>query len=119
MNLRKLEELNNHYVVNVIQEATQLCKPAKVTVITDSKEDINYVKELALINGEEKKLKMEGHTIHFDGYYDQARDKTNTKYLSGLKSNGTLTPLNRYTSAFGAKNNPISFHNGPNFISTT
>ncbi|GAG37649.1 unnamed protein product, partial [marine sediment metagenome] len=31
--------------------------------------------------GEEKKLKMEGHTIHFDGYYDQGRDKANTKYL--------------------------------------
>jgi phosphoenolpyruvate carboxykinase (GTP) len=24
---------------------------------------------------------MNGHTIHFDGYYDQGRDKANTKYL--------------------------------------
>jgi len=52
-------------------------------VITDSKEDTNYVRELALGIGEEKKLKMEGHTIHFDGYYDQGRDKphTNIYYL--------------------------------------
>jgi len=81
LNLQKLKELNNQHIAKLVQEAVQLCKPAKVTVITDSKEDINYVRELALNNGEEKKLKMEGHTIHFDGYYDQARDKANTRYL--------------------------------------
>ncbi len=81
IDLQKLEELNNQHVIKVVEEAIQLCKPAKVVVITDSKEDIAYVRELALINGEEAKLKMEGHTIHFDGYYDQGRDKANTKYL--------------------------------------
>jgi len=81
IDLQKLEELNNQHVIKVVEEAIQLCKPTKVTVITDSKEDINYVRELSLINGEETKLKMEGHTIHFDGYYDQGRDKANTKYL--------------------------------------
>ena len=81
IDLQKLEELNNQYVIKVVEEAILLCKPAKVTVITDSKEDITYIRELALINGEETKLKTEGHTIHFDGYYDQGRDKANTKYL--------------------------------------
>lgn len=81
VNLQKLKELNNQHVIKVVEKAIQLCKPGKVTVITDSKEDITYVRELALMNGEETKLKMEGHTIHFDGYYDQARDKANTKYL--------------------------------------
>jgi phosphoenolpyruvate carboxykinase (GTP) len=81
IDLQKLEELNNQHVIKVVEEAIQLCKPTKVTVITDSKEDINYVRELSLINGEERKLKMEGHTIHFDGYYDQGRDKANTRYL--------------------------------------
>jgi len=81
LNLQKLEELNNRHVVKVVEEAVRLCKPAKVVVITDSKEDVNYVRELALAVGEEKELKMEGHTIHFDGYYDQGRDKDNTKYL--------------------------------------
>lgn len=81
INLKKLEELNNQYVINEVQKAIQLCKPEKVTVITDSKEDIAHIRELSLIKGEEKKLKMEGHTIHFDGYYDQARDKKYTKYL--------------------------------------
>ena len=81
INLQKLEELNNQHVIKVVEKAIQLCKPAKVTVITNSEEDINYIRELALSNGEETKLKMEGHTIHFDGYCDQGRDKTNTKYL--------------------------------------
>lgn len=79
--LQKLEELNNQYVVNEVQKAIQLCKPEKVTVITDSEEDSAYIRDLAIANGEEKKLKMEGHTIHFDGYYDQGRDKAHTKYL--------------------------------------
>lgn len=81
IDLQKLEELNNQHVVKVVEEAIQLCKPAKVVVITDSKEDIAYVRELTLINSEEAKLMMKGHTIHFDGYYDQGRDKANTKYL--------------------------------------
>ena len=51
--LQKLEEINNRHVIKVVEEAIQLCKPAKVTVITDSKEDIAYVRELALINGQE------------------------------------------------------------------
>ncbi|GAJ15865.1 unnamed protein product, partial [marine sediment metagenome] len=61
--LQKLEGLSNQHVIKVVEEAIQLCKPAKVVVITDSKADITYVRELALINGEETKLKMEGHTI--------------------------------------------------------
>jgi len=81
IDLQKLEELNNRHVIKVVEEAIQLCKPAKVTVITDAKEDIAYLRNLAINNGEEKKLKMEGHTIHFDGYYDQGRDKPHTKYL--------------------------------------
>ena len=80
-NLKKLEDLNNQKVLNVVEEFTNLLKPSKVTVITDSQEDIKYVRELALKTGEEKKLKMEGHTIHYDGYNDQARDKKNTCVL--------------------------------------
>jgi len=81
INQEKLKNLNNKHIIAKVKEAIELCKPAKVTVITDSKEDINYVRELALAIGEEAKLKMEGHTIHFDGYYDQGRDKSHTKYL--------------------------------------
>ena len=81
INQQKLEELNNKYVKEKVEEAIKLCKPAKVTVMTDAKEDIAYLRSLAINNEEEKKLKMEGHTIHFDGDYDQGRDKPHTKYL--------------------------------------
>jgi phosphoenolpyruvate carboxykinase (GTP) len=47
IDLQKLEELNNQHVIKLVEEAIQLCKPAKVVVITDSKEDIAYVRELA------------------------------------------------------------------------
>ena len=80
-NLKKLEALENPKVMKVVEEYVKHCKPAKVTVITDDQKDIDYVRELALKNKEEKKLAMEGHTIHFDGYDDQARDKANTKVL--------------------------------------
>jgi phosphoenolpyruvate carboxykinase (GTP) len=78
---RNLDELNNKYVTSIVNMVIDLCKPAKVTVLTDSEEDMKYVRELAIKNGEEQKLDISGHTIHFDGYNDQARDKTNTKYL--------------------------------------
>jgi len=84
-NLKKLEALNNKKVIEYVMEAIELCKPAKVTVITDADEDIEYVKQLSIKNGEEKKLAMEGHTIHFDGPKDQGRDKKNTRYLLSKK----------------------------------
>jgi len=80
-NLEKLQYLNNPKVLKVVEEFTLLCKPDKVTVITDAQEDIDYVREMALRTGEERKIAMEGHTIHYDGYSDQARDKGNTSVL--------------------------------------
>ena len=77
----KLKNLKNKYIIAKVEEAIKLCKPAKVTVMADAVEDIIYLRNLAIKNGEEKKLKMEGHTIHFDGYFDQGRDKPHTKYL--------------------------------------
>ena len=80
-NLKKLEALGNKKVMANLEMAINLCKPDKVTVITDAAEDIAYLRNLAITNGEESKLKMKGHTIHFDGMQDQARDKANTRYL--------------------------------------
>ncbi len=80
-NLKKLEELNNPKVREMVEKYIDLCKPDNVTVLADSEEDLQYVRDLAIKNGEEKKLKTEGHTIHYDNYYDQARDKENTRVL--------------------------------------
>ncbi|MFH1642395.1 MAG: phosphoenolpyruvate carboxykinase (GTP) [Nanoarchaeota archaeon] len=80
-NLKKLEELNNPRVIEIVEKYIKHCKPEKVTVITDSEEDIDYVRQLSLNNKEEAKLSIEGHTVHFDSIDDQGRDKENTKVL--------------------------------------
>jgi len=59
----------------------ELCNPDKVFVSTDSPTDIQYISQAAVRDGGEAGLAVKGHTIHFDGYYDQARDKENTRFL--------------------------------------
>ncbi|MBI2139111.1 phosphoenolpyruvate carboxykinase (GTP) [Candidatus Woesearchaeota archaeon] len=95
--LKKLEELKNPKVMGLVAEYINLCKPSKVTVLTDSKEDIEYMRLLALNDGEEQKLGTEGHTIHFDGLSDQARDKENTCVLmpKGVKAGRFMNPKDR------------------------
>ena len=83
-NLAKLEALKNPHVLEIVEKYVKLCKPAKVTVITDNQVEIAYIRQLSLDAREEKKLKMEGHTTHYDGYYDQARDKEHTAVLLPL-----------------------------------
>ena len=78
---KKLRALNNPKVVRIIDEFLTLCKPAKARVIDDTPEDLEYIRQLSIENGEEIKLAIDGHTVHFDGYYDQARDKEHTCLL--------------------------------------
>ena len=86
-NKSKLDGLENPKVWKVVNDAIDLMKPKQVVVFDDSPEDIAKVRQLSIEFGEEKSLAMEGHTIHYDGYFDQARDKANTATLlpSGQK----------------------------------
>ncbi|MFX1320681.1 MAG: phosphoenolpyruvate carboxykinase (GTP) [Promethearchaeota archaeon] len=98
-NLEKLNALNNKNVLGIVKEFINLCKPSKVTVITDSKEDIDYVRRRAIEVKEEENLTLEGHTIHYDGFltmsnHDQARDKTNTQILVSKKEKGSYPWIN-------------------------
>ncbi len=77
----KLAAIDNPAVHRFVADSVALCEPDSVFVATDSPEDIAYVRRYAIETGEEQKLAMDGHTVHFDGYHDQARDKANTKYL--------------------------------------
>ncbi|MFX0059731.1 MAG: phosphoenolpyruvate carboxykinase (GTP), partial [Candidatus Heimdallarchaeota archaeon] len=84
--LKKLLALNNNPVLEIISNFVSLCKPNKISVISDSKEDIDYIRSKSIQVGEESKLDLEGHTIHFDGFismsnHDQARDKEHTQVL--------------------------------------
>ncbi len=79
--LEKIEALNNPKVEKVIDEYLTLCSPEKAVVIDDSPEDIAFVRQMATDFKEEIKLAIDGHTVHYDGYYDQARDKGHTATL--------------------------------------
>lgn len=78
---RTLMALENTDLLEFIGFYTDLCQPDSVFVRTDSPEDANYIRKQALHGGEEHSLVTEGHTIHFDGYHDQGRDKLVTKFL--------------------------------------
>ncbi len=77
----KLDALSNDNLNAFIANAVKLCRPESIRVCTDDPADEAYIRTLAVDAGEETALTIEGHTAHFDGYYDQARDKKITKYL--------------------------------------
>lgn len=77
----KIMKINNPGLHEFIAKYIEHCNPDKVFVCTDAPEDIKYVRESAIKKGEEIPLATDGHTIHFDNYYDQARDKAHTVIL--------------------------------------
>ncbi|KXB04896.1 phosphoenolpyruvate carboxykinase [candidate division MSBL1 archaeon SCGC-AAA261O19] len=77
----KLSAISNPPLHRFIAKYVELCNPDKVFVSTGSPKDNQYIRKQATSSGEERKLATEGHTVHFDGYYDQARDEENTKFL--------------------------------------
>ena len=95
--VKKIKELDNEHIEKIVEKYIKLCKPKKVTVLIDSEEDINYAREMSMKNGEEKKLNIKGHTVHFDGYLDQARDPPNTKILlpKGKKISKLINTVDR------------------------
>ncbi|NLF31709.1 MAG: phosphoenolpyruvate carboxykinase (GTP) [Planctomycetes bacterium] len=79
----KLDVLANDALFAFIADAVRLCAPESIKVCTDDPADQAHVRQLAIDNREELPLNIEGHTVHFDGYFDQGRDKQVTKYLLG------------------------------------
>jgi phosphoenolpyruvate carboxykinase (GTP) len=80
-NYQKLIQISNPKVHEFVADAIELCKPASVFVCTDSTKDLEASRRGAIETGEERPLKIKGHTIHFDGIDDQGRDREVTKYL--------------------------------------
>ncbi|MCK4261725.1 phosphoenolpyruvate carboxykinase (GTP), partial [bacterium] len=78
---QKLMAMNNPTLHQFIAEYIDLCNPDEVFVSTDSAEDTRRIRQAAIRDGEEKELAIKSHTVHFDGYRDQARDEKNTKFL--------------------------------------
>ncbi|MCD6434175.1 MAG: phosphoenolpyruvate carboxykinase (GTP) [Candidatus Diapherotrites archaeon] len=78
---KKLVKIDNPELHKFVKKYILLCNPDKIFVNSGTTEDIKYIKRRAIELAEEKELKIKGHTVHFDGYYDQARDKQRTKIL--------------------------------------
>lgn len=78
---QKLIRINNPGLHHFIARYIDLCNPAKVFISADSPDDIQYIRETAIKNREEAVLATKGHTIHFDSFLDQGRDKTGTRIL--------------------------------------
>jgi phosphoenolpyruvate carboxykinase (GTP) len=96
-NYRKLAAIDNARLHAFVRDAIELCEPDHVWVSTDSPEDVEHTRRMALERGEEKPLKIPGHTVHFDGINDQGRDREVTKYLvpKGDTLNKALNQIER------------------------
>ncbi len=96
-NYKKLAALDNPKMHEFVADAIELTQPASVFVCSGSDADNAYIRELAIKNGEELPLDIPGHTCHFDGYHDQARDKARTKYLlpPGSQLGESLNSINK------------------------
>jgi phosphoenolpyruvate carboxykinase (GTP) len=77
----RLFALDNPGLHAFVADAIELACPQRVYVCTDSPADADYVRRRAVAAGEETPLALTGHTVHFDGYHDQGRDKSSTRYL--------------------------------------
>ena len=95
----KISDLNNDAVIEFVGKYAELCDPDSIYVCDDSTDDRNYIRNQAVVNNEEIMLATEGHTIHFDGPKDQARDKANTKYLvrEGVNLGEKLNTIDQQT----------------------
>lgn len=80
-NYEKLMAIDNPKLHKFIADYVELCNPDRVFICTDSADDIRYIREAAVRYGEESLLAISGHTIHFDNYHDQARDREHTNIL--------------------------------------
>jgi len=95
----KLMKINNPRLHQFIAKYVEHCDPDKVFICTDEPADIKYVREAAIRNKEEMPLAKAGHTIHFDNYHDQARDKEHTVILipKGVDLGATIKTGDRDT----------------------
>ena len=100
-NLSKLSLIKNESVLRKIANAIVLCDPDSVFINTASDDDRQFIRDLSIEKGEESKLPMDGHTIHYDLKDEQGRIIDRTFYIhnEGEEVN-TLAKLKDRSDAF-------------------
>jgi phosphoenolpyruvate carboxykinase (GTP) len=80
--LSRIQQIKNPEVILKIANAIAMCQPDTVFINTGSEADRQFIRDLALKNGEEDKLPMDGHTIHYDLKEEQGRIIDRTFYIA-------------------------------------
>ena len=78
----RLATITNEEALLKVANAIAMCAPDQVYMHTGSEEDCATVRRMSLEKGEEKKLALPGHTIHFDLPEDQGRMVDQTFYIA-------------------------------------
>ncbi|MGD8395587.1 MAG: phosphoenolpyruvate carboxykinase (GTP), partial [Candidatus Eiseniibacteriota bacterium] len=77
----RLEKIKNEEALLKIANAIALCQPDSVYISTGSPEDMQAIRKMSLDHGEERKLAMKDHTIHYDLSEEQGRIVDRTFYI--------------------------------------
>jgi phosphoenolpyruvate carboxykinase (GTP) len=81
-NLTKIKSIKTESALLKIANAATMCDPESIFVNTGSDKDKEFIRNKSIELGEEKKLAMEGHTIHFDLKEEQGRITDRTFYMA-------------------------------------
>ncbi len=81
-NLSRLEPISLPAARLKIANAIAMCRPDSVFINTGSEADRQFIRDLAIEKGEESKLPMPDHTIHYDLKEEQGRIIDRTFYLA-------------------------------------
>ncbi|MCJ7772106.1 MAG: phosphoenolpyruvate carboxykinase (GTP) [Desulfobacterales bacterium] len=80
--LTRIQQIKNPEILIKIANAIVMCEPDSAYVNVGSEQDKQFIRDLALKKGEESKLPMKGHTIHFDLKQEQGRIIDRTFYIA-------------------------------------
>ena len=80
--LSRLQRINLPSARLKIANAIAMCRPDSVFINTGSQVDRQFIRDLAIEKGEESKLPMPDHTIHYDLKEEQGRIIDRTYYLA-------------------------------------
>ncbi len=82
MHFARIQRIDHSEIVVRMANAIVLCEPDSVFINTGSEADKQFIRDLAISKGEEKKLPMDGHTIHYDLKEEQGRIIDRTFYIA-------------------------------------
>ncbi|VEN73475.1 Phosphoenolpyruvate carboxykinase (GTP) [Candidatus Desulfarcum epimagneticum] len=78
----KISRIQNEFALVKLANAAVMCGPDSIFIHTGSDQDRGFIRDLALKKGEEEKLAMKGHTLHYDLKDEQGRIVDRTYYIA-------------------------------------